>query len=154
MVASNLAIALADSAAGESVAGVALTVRARAFGALERISRDGGASAEAVDLLRQAARDAERARSPQLGTDVQRMLGDALALTGRLDEALAAYARAATLSDSLARSLSHDVVRANFRAEQLRILGIVHPGVGIEEVVEELLDRSRGWETFAVVVDD
>ncbi len=59
--------------------------------------------------------------SPQLGTDVQRMLGDALALTGRVDEALAAYARAATLSDSLARSLSHDVVRASFRAKQLRI---------------------------------
>ncbi|UCF18698.1 MAG: CHAT domain-containing protein [Gemmatimonadota bacterium] len=142
---SDLAIALADSAAAESVAGVALTVRARAFGALNRISRDGGAGGEAVELLRQAARVAERARSLQLATDVQRMLGGGLVLMGRVDEALAAYARAATLSDSLARSLSHDVVRASFRAKQLLISDHALAAVLSEATHREAPARFAAW---------
>ena len=74
----HLAITLADSAAAESVGGAAVTLRARAFGALKQASLDVDGCEESIAVLRQTARDAERARIPQIGTDVQRMLGDAL----------------------------------------------------------------------------
>jgi CHAT domain-containing protein len=141
----QLAIALADSAAAESVGTAAVTLRARAFSALNRASLDVESCAEAIAVLRQTARDAERARVPQIGTDVQRMLGDALALTDEIDEALAAYSRAATLSDSLAASLSHDVVRASFRAEQLRISDHALAAVLSEAKHPDAAARYAGW---------
>ncbi len=117
------AASLADSAsvAAESVAAAAVAIRGRGLSALARVRRGGPSQGAALVELHEAVEEAERLRDAQLHTDLLQMLGDALSTLDRTEAALAAYARAEVVSDSVARFLAHDLVRAGFRAQQLRI---------------------------------
>lgn len=165
------AAGLADTAAtaAESVARGAIAARGHGLAALARVYQGGSDRDAALAELRETVAQAERARDLQLGVDLHRMLGDALAAVARTEAALAAYARAASLSDSVAKSLAHDLVRAGFRAEQLRVSDqaltavvatATHPdapiwyaewsmrrkGRGIRDVNAAADDRTGAWE--------
>jgi len=117
------AAAAADSAvflAGK-VANVAAGLRGQALAVLSRLHLQALDHETAVALLSQAAAEGARTREPQLEADLLVTLGDALVGAGRTGAAMDAYRRAADLEDSVATSLSADLVRAGFRAEQLRI---------------------------------
>jgi CHAT domain-containing protein/tetratricopeptide (TPR) repeat protein len=116
------ASSLADSAAlaAGSVAEAAVALSGRGLSALARVVRGAPGAAETLREVQRALEDAERAGHLQLRADLSQMLGDALSALDRTEEALTAYGRADALTDSVAMSLAHDVVRAGFRAERLR----------------------------------
>ncbi len=116
--------ALADSAAAAAgrVADMETGLRARGLGAVARVGIGGPRAAGAAPVLAALLRRVERAGFPQLEADLLVMYGDALARDGRMQEALAGFRRAATVTDSIAHAVSSDPLRAGFRgATQLRV---------------------------------
>jgi len=139
------AAALADSAesAADRLGLREVQWRAHGIGGLARVRDGGDAATRGLAEVRRAAGRAARMGMPRLQGEVLAWYGEALLASGRTLESLAAFARAADVTDSMAASWSLDPARAGYRSMQ------VHVSNGALEAVLRLPDSAAALAAHA-----